>query len=84
MNQIGIQGGEASYHEIATHQLREEAKLAYYETFSELFAALRNGQVSSAVVAIANNRVQFIPEPYDELTKHSGELLIIAENYLRV
>src|SRR6478735_3430346 len=84
MSQIGIQGGEASYHEIAAHQLYKATELKYYETFHELFTGLRQMEVESIVVAIANNRVQFISEPYEEITKNTGEFEIIAEVYLRV
>ncbi|MGZ6005533.1 MAG: prephenate dehydratase [Candidatus Saccharimonadales bacterium] len=88
MENIGIQGGEASYHELAAHQLHPGTELAYYETFEDLFQAVKRQQIGSAVVAIANNRVQFIPEPYDLLLSGSealaNRLVIEAETYLRV
>lgn len=81
---IGIQGGPASYHEMAAQQLHPEAEIIYFETFSELFKALRDHKVETILAAIANNRVQFIADPYEYLTADSSPYQIIGETYLRV
>lgn len=81
---IGIQGGPASYHEMAARQLHPGAELDYCETFEDVFTALRDRQIGSAIVAIANNRVQFIPEPFEELVHGKGDLSVVGETYLRV
>jgi prephenate dehydratase len=84
MKKVGIQGGPASYHEIAAKQMLEDIEIVYLETFQQLFQALHKGQVDSAVVAIANNRVQFIAEPYDKLTTPGHEFVVVGESYLKV
>lgn len=81
---IGIQGVEASYHEIAAHLLYPGVKLYYYDTFGKLFAALRSNDVDIIVVAIANNRLGFIPEPHEELLKAKDKISIVGEKYLRI
>lgn len=84
MKTIGIQGGAASYTEAAALKLHPKAQITYYETFTDVFSALRSGTVTSVVVAIANNRVQFIPDSYEQLTTHDSGLSIVGEAYLRI
>ncbi len=84
MKKIGIQGSEASYHEMAAHQMYEDIDLMYFETFLDTFSALRDGVVDSALVAIANNAIGFISESYTELVNHADDFNIISETYLKV
>lgn len=81
---VGIQGGAASYHEAAARQLNDQAEIVYCATFAELFKALVNKQIDRAVTAIANNRVQFIADPYERLTAPESPYEIVGETYLRV
>lgn len=81
---IGIQGGPASYHEAAVKQIDPRAEVVYCATFTELFKAITDGAVDSGVTAIANNRVQFIADPYEYLTAPDAPYQIVAETYLRI
>lgn len=81
---IGIQGGKASYHEQAALAMYPEASVKYFETFTDVFKALEDGIVDTIVVAIANNRVQFIPDVYEQLTQEKMPFKIVGETYLRV
>lgn len=84
MNRIGIQGGEASYTEMAAKSLHPEAQIEYFERFKDVFKALRDQVIDSAVVAFANNRVGFIPEPYIEIAQYDTDLSIVKETYVPV
>jgi len=82
---IGIQGGRASYHEAAVQNLHpENIEIVYYKTFFDLFQALKNKQVDRIVSAIANNRVQYIPDPYLYLTTPESGYKIVGETYIKV
>jgi prephenate dehydratase len=85
-NKIGIQGGESSYHEQAAQQLfGNESELTYLSTFPEVFQQLRDGKIGKAVVAIANNRYNFIPAPFAMLSSASGrDFWIAGETYVHV
>jgi prephenate dehydratase len=84
MKIVGIQGGKGSYHEAAAIQMQKDNKIKYFDTFSEVFKALRANKIDTAILAIANNRVQFIPETYEELTTPGHDLCIVGETYLHV
>ncbi|MEJ0072952.1 MAG: prephenate dehydratase domain-containing protein [Candidatus Saccharibacteria bacterium] len=81
---IGIQGGRTSYHEAAANQLQPDAELVYKDTFSDVFAALEAEKIDGALVAIANNRVQQIPDPDEYITSPDTQVSITAETYLRI
>lgn len=81
---IGIQGGEASYHEAAARKLHTTGNIVYYETFTQVFEALKNTEVDCIIVAIANNRVQFIPDVHEQLVRTSSPYTICGEVYLRI
>lgn len=84
MKIVGIQGGRGSYHEAAALQLHANAKIQYFETFPQVFSALRANKIDTAILAIANNRVQFIPETYEEITTPGHDLSVVGETYLHV
>lgn len=81
---IGIQGGPASYHEAAAKQLHPDAEIVSYETFQELFQAVKDGKIEHALTALANNRIQFINDPYEYITAKDSPYEIVGETYLRV
>jgi len=81
---IGIQGGPASYHEAAAVLLHPDAELEYYDTFTNVFDALRDRTVDAVVVAIANNRIGFIPDVFEELTQADSPFTITGETYLGI
>lgn len=87
---LAIQGNPGSYHEQAAWQYIERnnvacADLLYQPTFSGTFASLRDGECDGAVVAIANNAVGFIHEPYKELVRDGGKTFCVAgETYVRI
>ena len=85
--QVGIQGGKGSYHEQAAqgYSVLTGARLVYQPTFKQLFAGLEAGTYDRALVAIANNAVGFIHEPYSYLVLDGGsKLRICGETYVRV
>lgn len=86
MTKIGIQGGKGSYHEAATrHTFGTEADIAYLHTFHEVFESLQTGQIDQAIVAIANNNIGFIHEPYVLLTSIKvSDYWIVGEIYERI
>ncbi|MDZ7744958.1 MAG: prephenate dehydratase domain-containing protein [Candidatus Saccharibacteria bacterium] len=81
---IGIQGGKASYHELAVKQMHPSATIKYFETFKDVFTALKNSSIDSALVALANNRMQFISDTYELLTSNTEDFVIVGEKYLKV
>jgi prephenate dehydratase len=82
---IGIQGQRGSYHEIVAHKhFGTEANIRYYTSFKEVFDALKNEDITEAVVAIANNRFGFVPGAFSQLMSRTGELTITGEHYLAV
>lgn len=84
---VGIQGGKGSYHEQAAlhYSALKPAGLIYQPTFKQLFTGLEAGEYDRALVAIANNAVGFIHEPYTYLVLDGGnKLRICGETYVRV
>lgn len=76
---IGIQGGRASYHEQAALQLHPNSEIRYYDTFHELFAALKVGNVNSIVCAISNTHIGRITESNVELNTLHGKYRVLHE-----
>lgn len=84
---IGIQGGKGSYHEQAAQHYGQlqGSTLVYQPTFKQVFAGLEAGDYDRALVAIANNAVGFIHEPYSHLVLDGGrQFSICGETYVRV
>jgi prephenate dehydratase len=76
---IGIQGAAGSFHHIAAEhwfggdntQKAQEHDYYYGETFEDVFKALENKEIASAVVAIENSRYGSISEVYDLLLRYN-------------
>lgn len=66
---VGIQGLPGSYSEAAARQLYASALVKHYQTFTELFSALRHGDIAAAVCPTYNKVMGKIPEPTAILTK---------------
>lgn len=82
-NIIAIQGAKASFHDIAAAQyFGEDSQRLFCGTFSDTFAALKNGEADFAVSAIENSLYGSINEVYDLLLAH--DFSIIGEVYLRI
>lgn len=83
---VAIQGGPGSFHEqAARHLFGQDVDLSYEATFQDVFASIRNGSRPLALVAIANNAVGYIHEPYLYVTTHGGrDVWIVGETYVRV
>jgi prephenate dehydratase len=75
---IAIQGAEGSFHHIAAqHFYGDGHDYLYGESFAEVFAALKNRDADTAVVAIENSLFGSINEVYDLLVEH--ELPVVGE-----
>lgn len=87
---LAIQGNPGSYHEQAAWQYmrsagHDNAEIIYQENFSDVFANMQAGTCDGAIIAIANNAVGFIHEPYKTLVRDAGQTYRIAgETYVRV
>ncbi len=83
---LGIQGGRGSFHEMAAEKLYGKAvELEYILTFEKLFQLMEKGDIEKCAVAIANNAVGFIHEPYALLTsERAQQFWISGETYVRV
>ena len=79
---ISIQGGPASFHDIATHQYLGDSTRIYCDDFPQTFESLSAGESDLAVVAIENSLYGSINPVYDLILKH--QFVIIGEIYLRV
>lgn len=83
---IAIQGYQGSYHEQAVKAyFGNDAEIVFTRVFPDALDLLVSGDVDLAVMAIANNRYGFIPEPYDLLMQDAGKKLqIIGEHTLLI
>jgi prephenate dehydratase len=80
---VAIQGGPASFHDIASQQFFNEAYTPICcNTFAETCQTLVEGRANMAVCAIENSLFGSINEVYDLLLKH--KLWIVGEVFLRV
>ena len=80
---IAIQGAQASFHDQAAAKLfGADSQRRYCENFAQTFAALRDGTVDYALVAIENSLHGSINEVYDLLLQHHA--VIVGEVYLRI
>ncbi len=90
-HKTGVLGVPASYHQEAAIAMEiDNEQLEYFSSFTGMFDALEAGSVNDLVVAIANNRVQFIPETYprifrfDPTNADDRAYRIVGEGYVRV
>lgn len=90
-HKTGVLGVPASYHQEAAIAMEiDNEQLEYFSSFTGMFDALEAGTVNDLVVAIANNRVQFIPETYprifrfDPTNPDDMAYRIVGEGYVRV
>ncbi len=82
---VGVQGGKGSYHEQAARQhFGPGAQIAYLHTFRDVFDALSAGEITDAVIAIANNRYGFVTDAFSELMRRHQEVSIRGEVYVRI
>lgn len=81
---IAIQGGQASFHDMAARQYfnGQEFDLAECQTFRQLCRTLQSGGTDIAVMAIENSLVGSILPNYALLQEHSFH--IIGETYLHI
>ena len=71
---VAIQGLKGAFHEMAaTSYFGSDAELIYFDTFTEVFDALKTGAATSAVVAIGNSRYGDISNVYDIMIKNHLE-----------
>ena len=81
---IAIQGGMASFHDIAaTQYFSANPQRIYCDTFAQLFNVLQAEEASVAVCAIENSLYGSITDVYDLLQRHE-QLRIIGEIHLRI
>lgn len=87
---LAIQGDPGSYHEQAAWQYMQalgcgNRQIIYQQNFTDVFASVQSGTCDGAIVAIANNSVGYIHEPYKTLVRDAGKTYRIAgETYVRV
>ena len=81
---IGIQGVEASFHDVAARQFFPRQNLTVVEcaTFKDLCEALRRGEVDYCVMAIENTIAGSILTNYSLLERYRFK--IVGETYLRI
>ena len=84
MKRVAIQGGDGSYHDIATRLFfkDEETELICCETFGEVFDAMASDSDVVALVAIENTIAGSLLHNY-ELLRNSGAV-IVGEQKLRI
>lgn len=84
MKPIAIQGGRASFHDMAAHQVFRERELPLLEcaTFRELCKALVEERADAAVMAIENTLVGSILPNYALMEEYG--LHIVGETYLHI
>jgi prephenate dehydratase len=80
---VAIQGEKGAFSEVAARQLLgPEPEIHPCERFDDVFQALKNGTVQSAVVPIENTLHGSVHENYDHLLKYGFP--IIGETNLRI
>ena len=80
---ISIQGGKASFHDIAAHQyFGNEIETVYRNSFKEICDDLQEGNVDYAVMAIENSIAGTILSNYGLIKKY--DFKIIGEIQLRI
>jgi prephenate dehydratase len=80
---VSYQGLAGAFSEAAAAALFPDEKLLPRRTFSEVFAALENGEVEAAVVPVENTHAGSVADVYDLLRNHTG-VRIVAEAVVRV
>lgn len=81
---LAIQGAEGSYHEQAAQHYMRGCDVLYKDTFADVFRSVDDETCDGAIVAIANNAVGYIHEPYKTLVRDTGTYFIAGETYVRV
>lgn len=81
---VAIQGGKASFHDIAAHQFfqGQEIEIDETETFRGVFEKLKNGEVEYAMLAIENSIAGTILPNFSLLEEYAPH--IVGEHKLRI
>ena len=55
MTELGILGPENTYHDIARKRYLPHLSYSFYNSFEDIFTALKEGKIKKALIAIKNN-----------------------------
>jgi prephenate dehydratase len=80
---VAYQGAPGAYSEIAAGNLFPAEQLVPQRTFDDVFAALQQGDVRTAVVPVENTHAGAVVDVYDLLRTHS-DFTVLAEAVVRV
>lgn len=69
MSKLAVLGPEHTFHDIARRKFIPHLDHTYYETFGEIFSALKKGEVSQALVAVRNNNAGLVGDNLDRIKK---------------
>ena len=75
MTNLGLLGPENTYHDIARKRYLPDLKPTFYQTFDEVFSALKEGKVSKALIAIRNSTSGFVSNNLDRIKKSGFKVI---------
>jgi len=70
MTDLGILGPENTYHDIARRRFLPTLSYTFFNSFDDIFKALKDGKISKALVAIKNNTSGRVSDNLDRIKSY--------------
>lgn len=67
MNKLALLGPKHTFHDLARRKYLPHYEPNFFDTFDEVFKALKSGKVSKALIAIRNNSSGFVSDNLDKI-----------------
>lgn len=71
MNDLGLLGPQYTYHDLARATFLKGLSYTYYASFDSIFAALKDGEIKQALVAISNNQSGKVGDNLTQIEKNN-------------
>ena len=74
MAELGILGPEHTYHDIARKRYVPHLSYTFFNSFEDIFKALKDGKIKRALVAIKNNTSGLVSNNLDKIKKYGFQV----------
>ena len=75
MNTLGLLGPKYTYHDLAREKFLPHLTYQYFDSFDDIFAALKSGKIKKALVAIRNTSVGPVNNNQERIKKENMQVL---------
>ena len=75
MTKLALLGPEYTYHDIVRKRYLSDVKPLFYQTFDEIFSALKSGKVNKALVAVKNSTSGFVSNNLERIRRSGFKVI---------